>query len=437
MKIKLLILTMILMLAVSVTAIDDLASLTNKSESKNNFTCSDSDGGENFYILGLVSYCTNADNNNASVNSFLSVDGKQKCIEKKDFCVDSTTLVEYMCKESEIYSETFNCPEICSNGICKELSDDGITEKLYINYTINTIANPVKTEFCYESKIKVKVFGIGQNSGSSYSDALYVFTDYAGNEVNPWLANEFQMHVNGKRLSDLLGISPEYNEDHIYEFALDSNVLGKHVTFSQGDSYTADNWGGLNVVITADEIVDCIVAKLPELQPIPKERCEKYYECPNEEKVQYCAWVTYGSEEMAYGQKCVCNENPESLCFKNQIMPYLEGKKFKDKLEEKGKGDLSDECKYPYDCQSNFCYDNQCRKYCDGCYTDYETCAPHGTRLDENQFCDIDRQIKSQKDETSKCNNNYECTTNLCINSQCLESGLVQKLLNWLRRFFS
>jgi hypothetical protein len=43
-----------------------------------------------------------------------------------------------------------------------------------------------------------------------------------------------------------------------------------------------------------------------------------------------------------------------------------------------------------------------------------------------NAYCDIDGQIKAQKDRTSdgnwaKCQNNYECSSNVCSSGECIE----------------
>ncbi len=58
-----------------------------------------------------------------------------------------------------------------------------------------------------------------------------------------------------------------------------------------------------------------------------------------------------------------------------------------------------------------------------------------GYRTDD-KYCTIDSEIIDQKQANSECNNNFECSTNLCIDSQCVSSGVWQKFLRWLSRLF-
>lgn len=62
-------------------------------------------------------------------------------------------------------------------------------------------------------------------------------------------------------------------------------------------------------------------------------------------------------------------------------------------------------------------------------------CIPVGVRV-ENNYCDIDRNIKSQLDAGESCNNNYECSSNVCVNSECISPNFIQKIINWLKKLF-
>jgi len=73
-------------------------------------------------------------------------------------------------------------------------------------------------------------------------------------------------------------------------------------------------------------------------------------------------------------------------------------------------------------------------KECEGCILN-ENCIPYSTRID-GKFCSIDRKIKEQKTEDSSCQNNYECVTNVCIDSKCIGKGLIQKILDFLGKLF-
>jgi hypothetical protein len=75
---------------------------------------------------------------------------------------------------------------------------------------------------------------------------------------------------------------------------------------------------------------------------------------------------------------------------------------------------------------------------CDGCLIDGR-CILQSTRLNLDGFekyCDVDYTWKIQKDANEKCNNNYECGTNMCFDSKCVSSTTWQKLLRWLEKIF-
>lgn len=72
---------------------------------------------------------------------------------------------------------------------------------------------------------------------------------------------------------------------------------------------------------------------------------------------------------------------------------------------------------------------------CQGCELDSK-CYPYGYRK-EGKFCsDSNNLFIEQKQADSSCENNFECSTNICIDNQCISSGLWQKFLNWFKRLF-
>ena len=68
-----------------------------------------------------------------------------------------------------------------------------------------------------------------------------------------------------------------------------------------------------------------------------------------------------------------------------------------------------------------------------------DTCVIQSTRTIVNgsqMFCDIGSEWKTQLKENSVCNNNYECSTNLCIDGECMSSGLIKKVIAWFQKIF-
>jgi hypothetical protein len=102
------------------------------------------------------------------------------------------------------------------------------------------------------------------------------------------------------------------------------------------------------------------------------------------------------------------------------------------------------ECETDLDCNDdNGCTSDVCsgtpRKCSNGVTTIgcslNNNCVPIGTRT-ETQFCDVDNSMKNQNLKDTSCNNNYECTSNVCINNKCIEPNFIQKIINWFIKLF-
>lgn len=67
---------------------------------------------------------------------------------------------------------------------------------------------------------------------------------------------------------------------------------------------------------------------------------------------------------------------------------------------------------------------------CDGCKTDH--CYPFGYRK-SGQYCSVNSlSFVQQLPESASCQNNFECGSNLCLNSQCVSQSLIQKIIDWI-----
>jgi hypothetical protein len=63
------------------------------------------------------------------------------------------------------------------------------------------------------------------------------------------------------------------------------------------------------------------------------------------------------------------------------------------------------------------------------------SCAPIGTRTD-NEYCDLSSKLVNQGTKDNGCNNNYECISNLCVDSKCIQPGLFRKFMMWFSNLF-
>lgn len=70
-------------------------------------TCTDSDGGKNYYVKGDVTWCIYG----------IEDEG---CALHTDMCKDENVVLEYYCQENELRGVNFECPNGCENGACVE-----------------------------------------------------------------------------------------------------------------------------------------------------------------------------------------------------------------------------------------------------------------------------------------------------------------------------
>jgi hypothetical protein len=70
-----------------------------------------------------------------------------------------------------------------------------------------------------------------------------------------------------------------------------------------------------------------------------------------------------------------------------------------------------------------------------GCLTDFDSCISIGVRT-SGKFCGIDEELNTQLDGGDSCSNHFECATNICLDGQCTEIGMIRRVLSWLNRLF-
>jgi len=71
---------------------------------------------------------------------------------------------------------------------------------------------------------------------------------------------------------------------------------------------------------------------------------------------------------------------------------------------------------------------------CYGCLKE-TTCYPLGYRK-SGEFCSESKTFVSQSQSDSTCDNNFECSSNVCVSGKCISEGFIQKILNWFKRLF-
>jgi len=74
------------------------------------------------------------------------------------------------------------------------------------------------------------------------------------------------------------------------------------------------------------------------------------------------------------------------------------------------------------------------KSYCNGCLLN-DTCLPIGYRQG-NEYCSGNSNLTLQKNAEETCDNNFECSSNVCVSGKCVSEGLIQKILNWFKKLF-
>ncbi len=79
-------------------------------------------------------------------------------------------------------------------------------------------------------------------------------------------------------------------------------------------------------------------------------------------------------------------------------------------------------------------FPNENSYLCNGCKLDNK-CYPFGYRKDK-RYCSDDFEFIEQKKAEHSCENNFECSSNVCISGKCIDEGFIQKILNWFKKLF-
>jgi hypothetical protein len=143
-------------------------------------------------------------------------------------------------------SDTSTPPALDDNKSAVTTQNTNETLTLYFNR--NNLGYPAKTRLTYTGTVTMTVNGTGKDSGTSDSDAYYIFTNYEGQPVAPLTAREFGLYVDGQRLAD---IYPQgYQTSHEYTFNLNVGSDPRAIKFAIGDGYTADNSGYFTIKVS-------------------------------------------------------------------------------------------------------------------------------------------------------------------------------------------
>jgi hypothetical protein len=105
-------------------------------------------------------------------------------------------------------------------------------------------------------------------------------------------------------------------------------------------------------------------------------------------------------------------------------------------------GDITKTLTYDCTIENRTCLNGACIEknesifYCESGCAFNKKCYPFGYRKTA-QYCSEEYIFIKQLDTEGICENNFECKSNLCIDSQCISQGVMQKFFHWLKNSFN
>lgn len=152
-------------------------------------------------------------------------------------------------------------------------------------------------------------------------------------------------------------------------------------------------------------------------QKYAKEFCQD--QCSDESK-------KCGVNSFSVAEECYTNSQPQYIdsTYKEMVIPpTIASEDKKEEIKEEKTLEKKEEIKKeePLICK-------------DSCPLEGK-CYPFGYR-NKGTYCSAIGSFVGQLEEESACENNFECSSNLCIDSSCVSSSLIQKVLSWLKNIF-
>ncbi len=359
------------------------------SSNESSMICTDSDGGKNIYTQGTTSgqewgtgqYVWNAQNEKVWVEA--------KAITSTDYCVTEGEkvgrLVEYSCSGNLVASESFDCS--CQNGACVNGTAEA-TEKVTCKFV-----NSNDEQKCYTT--------------------LGSITNADRYNTNNFNLGTFSCSGKGSCTVEISG-NKERNEKVTWK----SSCGGYAYTTLDGN----------------DESIsfDCNPQIVPPISEV--EIPNKYY--------NLAYWQCYNGEEQKE-EGCKSLETWEKIA-----KSFCDGKCY-DKTEKCGLDSFSilesSQCSTTEvtsevnttqvtTTEENFTFEDKILICKDSCPLEGK-CYSFGYRK-SGEFCSDTGSFIKQTKDNEKCDNNFECSSNVCVNSNCVSGSLIESIINWFKKLF-
>lgn len=141
--------------------------------------------------------------------------------------------------------------------------------------------------------------------------------------------------------------------------------------------------------------------------------------------------VVYSIEDKDISQKYEIKAVPTLILYKDNCMFRKEGLMKSDDIESWA---YKSKCGEGTEEANNKTITEPILVCKDSCPSDGK-CYPFGYRKTD-KFCSDEGKFIEQLKEDGMCENNFECRSNVCVDGKCLSSGLIQKIIDWIKNIF-
>lgn len=376
--------------------------------------CTDTDGGLDYYNKGIVKGFPARLEDGSSYSKM------------EDFCLVAggsfKYINEYYCDKGAggdlIYTTTYECPSICNDGAC-------VADKISEEVT------------CKFKEGSGKCYSAGTFNGQEYSCTADGTEKIINNGVVIYSCSMKVENYNGQKI--------EWK----------SSCGGYQYTEVDGK----------------DEEIGFTCSSSSSTTPIDIQSIwfrNAYWRCQNGDKrglgtESSCKpsefWQIYAEESCKDlcsedGKKCgVAEYSVSNYCYPKTSTTSTEPEVL---VPTSGATDIQKfSCDdYAKDCKLG--YEAACFKWKENCYNAEEAqktdskadvlickdscplndkCYTFGYRK-SSSYCSDEGEFIKQLSSGKQCENNFECSTNLCVSSKCVSQGFIDKIVNWFKRLF-
>ncbi len=375
-----------------------------------------------------------------------------------DLCGDSITLTEYYCENIEARKITFNCPNGCQDGAC--LKGESISEQVTCIFK-----NSDREQRCYLSEYNDKFYCSGKESCvisvKGYKSEKMVWKSTCGSYIPTLIdgqdenaefdcktgeATTTQIQNKGFRFAYWQCYDGSESKSEDTTSCKTSETWQKYAAvFCNGKCNKDNSKCGVNSFSLNKECyIEEIAAPQLATPTTPSQGMFYYFyndNCPPckdiDKEIEILKQkgffnnfgvVVYNINDKGISEKYEIKTVPSFILYKGGCNFTKQGFMKSDEIE-------------------NWAYDAKCEEGVESnatlepilicknsCPLD-KKCYPFGYRK-TGKFCSDEGKFIEQLEGEKNCDNNFECSSNVCVNGECISEGFINKILNWFKRLF-